>query len=83
MYASNISAMMIDTKVMVVLIKYTLNISSVLTIQNDLYTVYLIEYTLNNHTKWNAMHRSLSANVAHLSFDKSFLGEILPGNAAY
>ena len=58
LYASNISAMMIDTKVMVVLIKYTLNISSVLTIQNVLYTVYLIEYTLNNHTEWNAMHRS-------------------------
>ena len=42
MNASNIGAMMIDTKVMVVLImllyiKYTLNISRVLILQNDVY----------------------------------------------
>ena len=52
MNASNIGAMMIDTKVMAVLImllyiKYTLNISRVVIFQNDVYRFQnaVLEYT--------------------------------------
>ena len=74
LYASNISAMMIDTKVIVVLIKYTLNISEHQCLNNSqmiftLFISYKIHSTITQSGMSRILVRSWSANVAHLSFN--------------